>query len=107
MRQEQYARSGAGPDIKNQTAWLDFISSIADNTVDLRYCQIISFLFRALAICHSTAEFRSHEGRDGRLIDLRPGVYISIFCHFFVIFFVQEKDHGSPGYQCQKRFTRP
>lgn len=49
-RQEQYARSGAGPRIKDQTAWLDFISFIRDNalsTVDLHHGQIISSLFIA------------------------------------------------------------
>lgn len=81
VRQEQYACSGAGPDTKNQTAWPDFISSFADNAVDLRYCQIISCLFRALDVCHSTAEFWSHEGRDGWVIDLAfifPSAFFSL-----------------------------
>lgn len=72
MRQEQYACSGAGPDINNQTAWPDFISSAADNAVDLRHCQIISCLFRTLAARHNTAELWSREGRDGWVIVLGP-----------------------------------
>lgn len=90
-RQEQYALCGAGPDIRSQTAWLDFISSITDNTADLHYCQIISSLFRALAVRHNTAESWSREERDGWVIDLRSGIHISICCHFCMILLFKKK----------------
>lgn len=84
-RQEQYARSGPGPNIKDQTAWLDFISFIADNalsTVDLHHCQIISSIFKAQwpgATPHwSSGAIRR---REAWLIDAESGLYTFVCYH--------------------------
>lgn len=91
-RQEQYAWTGPGPRIKDQTAWLDFISFITDNilsTVDLHHCQIISSLFIAQwprAMPHRS----SGAGRDAWLMDAESDFYLFVCYH--LLFASTEKD---------------
>lgn len=63
VRQEQYACSGSGPNIKDQAAWLDFISFITDNTPQWTstIARLSHLSIQPVARCHGTLELWSHE----------------------------------------------
>lgn len=54
QRQEPYAQSGPGPNIRDRTAWLDFISVIADNALPSGPPPLPDYLIpRCISMAHS------------------------------------------------------